>query len=147
LEEKLMERLVFLRGVALFSNLTLEQLEAVERITREEPYVDGERVVREGDPGEDLYLVMEGEVSIWRGLDGDSPRRLNTLGAGSYFGEMSVLDHQPRSASVVTTCPSRLLVLEGGRLRELILDQPEIAFEIFRVLTDRVRAAEARLPG
>jgi hypothetical protein len=146
-EEELMERLVFLRGVALFSNLSLEQLEAIERITREEPYVEGERVVREGDPGEQLYLVMAGEVSVWRGLDGESPHRLNTLGPGSYFGEMSILDHRPRSASVLTNRASRLLVLEGERLRELILEQPEIAFEIFHVLTARVRAAEARLPG
>jgi hypothetical protein len=146
-KEQFMERLVFLRGVALFSNLSLEQLEAVEHITHEEPYVEGERVVREGDPGEELYLVMEGEVSVWRGLDGDAPRRLNTLGPGSYFGEMSILDQQPRSASVVTNRESRLLVLEGGRLRDLVLEQPEIAFEIFRVLTSRVRAAEARLTG
>jgi hypothetical protein len=146
-EARLMERLVFLRGVALFSNLSLEQLEAIEKLTHEEPYVEGERVVREGDPGENLYLVVEGELGVWRGHGGDQPQRLNTLGPGSYFGEMSILDHRPRSASVVTSCASRLLVLEGGRLRELILDQPEIAFEIFRVLTARVRAAEARLPG
>lgn len=86
-------------------------------------------------------------MSVWHDLDGPSARCLNTLSAGSYFGEMSILDHQPRSASVITNGASRLLVLEGGRLRELILDQPEIAFEMFRVLTARVRAAEARLPG
>jgi hypothetical protein len=146
-KEGLMERLVFLRGVALFSNLSLEQLEAIEAITREEPYVEGEHVVREGDPGDHLYLVMEGEVSVWRGQGGESAHRLNTLGPGSYFGEMSILDHQPRSATVITTCESRLLVLDGDRLRELILEQPEIVFEMFRMLTARVRAAEARLPG
>jgi len=142
-----MERLVFLRGVALFSNLSLDQLEAVERITREEPYVEGERVVQEGDPGEDLYLVMEGELEVWRGFEGKAATRLNDLGPGSYFGEMSILDNKPRSASVVTRSRSRLLVLEGERLRDLILEQPEIAFEMFRVLTARVRAAEARLPS
>jgi hypothetical protein len=146
-EGKFMERLVFLRGVALFSNLSLEQLEAIEKLTREELYVEGERVVREGDPGEELYLVMEGELGVWRGFDGDHAQRLNTLGPGSYFGEMSILDHRPRSASVVVSRPSRLLVLEGSRLRDLILEQPEIAFEMFRMLTARVRAAEARLQG
>ncbi len=146
-KEGLMERLVFLRGVKLFSNLTLDQLESIERIASEEPFVEGERVVREGDPGDQLYLLMEGEVSVWRGLEGDSPQRLNTLGPGSYFGEMSVLDQRPRSASVLTNSESRLLVLQGERLRDLILEQPEIAFEMFRVLTARVRAAEERLPG
>lgn len=142
-----MERLVFLRGVALFSNLDLDQLEAVERIAREEPFVAGERIVREGDPGEHLYLVMEGEVTVWKGLEGGSPQRLNVLGPGSYFGEMSVLDHGPRSATVLASAASRLLILDGVRLQELILERPEIAFEIFRVLTARVRAAEARLAG
>lgn len=146
-KEGLMERLVFLRGVSLFSNLDLDQLEAVERIGREEPFVAGERIVREGDPGEHLYLLMEGEVSVWKDLDGGSPRRLNVLRPGSYFGEMSILDHEPRSASVVANEASRLLVLDGDRLHELILERPEIAFEIFRVLTSRVRAAEARLAG
>jgi HEAT repeat protein len=146
-KESLMERLVFLRGVTLFSNLSLDQLEAVERITREEPYVEGERVVQEGDPGEDLYLVMEGELEVWRHFESSAATRLNTLGPGSYFGEMSIFDNKPRSASVVTRSRSRVLVLEGERLRDLILEQPEIAFEMFRVLTARVRAAEARLPG
>lgn len=140
-----MERLVFLRGVTLFSNLSLDQLEAVERITREEPFVENERIVREGDPGEQLYLVLEGEISIYKDLGGPGETRLNVLGPGSYFGEMSILDHRPRSATAVATRASRVLVLEGDRLRELVLEQPELSFEILRVLTARVRAAEGRL--
>lgn len=146
-KEHRMERLVFLREVPLFSNLGLEQLEAIERIAREEEYMADEEVVREGDPGEELYLVMSGSLAVWSGWRSPTPVRLNALGPGSYFGEMAILDRAPRSASVVANEPSRLLVLDGSPLRDLIFQRPEIAFEVFRVLTARVRAAEARLRG
>jgi len=146
-KEKLMERLVFLREIPLFATLGLDQLEAIERIAREEEYVEGEEVVRQGDPGEQLYLVMEGELAVWHDWHGAAPVRLNTLGPGSYFGDIAILDRAPRSASVIVTRPSRLLVLEGMLFRELILERPEIAFEVFHVLAERLRAAEQRIAG
>jgi len=63
----------------------------------------------------------------------------------NYFGEMAILDGAPRSATVVAGTDARLLKLNGERLNELILQTPEIAFELFRVLTQRIRAAEGRL--
>lgn len=140
-----MERLLFLRQIPLFSQLRLEELEAVERIARTVEYVDKETIVREGTPGEELYLLEAGEVEIVKGYGTAQELRLNRLGPGSTFGEMSVLDGAPRSATVVAAGDARLLVLDGARLRELIHERPEMAFEIFRVLAARVRAAEARL--
>jgi CRP-like cAMP-binding protein len=67
------------------------------------------------------------------------------MAAGSYFGEMAILSDEPRSATAVVSKPARLLSLRGEPLKELILDMPEISFEIFRVLTARVKAAEGRL--
>ena len=90
-------------------------------------------------------LVMEGELAVWHDWHGSAPVRLNTLGPGSYFGDIAILDRAPRSASVLATRPSRLLVLEGTLFRELILDRPEIAFEVFHVLAERLRAAEQRI--
>ncbi len=143
--ENFMERLLFLRQVGLFSGLTLEQLEAIEGMTHEVQFVSGEVIVPEGAPGKELFLVVEGEVAVYK--DHGTPRavQLNTLGAGSYFGEMAVLDNAPRSATVVAVAPTRLLTLDGERLRELVHDMPEIAFEIFRVLAARIRRAEERL--
>ena len=70
---------------------------------------------------------------------------LSTMQAVSYIGEMATLDDEPRSATVVAADASRLLRLEGSSLKELILQMPEISFEIFRILTARVRVAEERL--
>ena len=67
---------------------------------------------------------------------------LRALTAVDYFGEMAILDDQPRSATIVARERSRLLVLEGASLKELILQMPDIAFEILRELSARVRAAE-----
>ncbi len=144
-EEDVMERLLALKRVPLFSQLSLEQLDAVDRIAREASYLAGEVIVREGNPGHELFLLLEGEVRVIKGLGTPGETLLSTLAAVSYFGEMAILDANPRSASVVAAAPARLLSLEGRSLEELILQRPEISFEILRVLTARVRAAERRL--
>ena len=143
--ETQMERLLSLRRVSLFSHLSLERLQAIERIMHEAEYVRGEVICRQGTPGEQLYLMIEGEVGIYRELGTPAEERLNTIAAGGYFGEIAVLDRSSRSASVVATTDVRVLVLEGSRLRELILEMPDIAFEIFQVLIARLRTAERRL--
>jgi hypothetical protein len=144
-EEKLMERLLALKQVPLFSQLSLEQLEAVQQITREVEYLANEPIVREGDPGGELYLLIEGKVRIFKNYGTLDERSMNTVSAVSYFGEMAAIDGQRRSATVIAAVRSRMLCLEGESLKELIRQMPEISFEIMRVLTSRVRRAEARL--
>jgi hypothetical protein len=144
-EEESMERLLALKQVSLFAHLSLEQLEAVYRTAREVEYFPNEVIVREGDPGGELFLLIEGSVRVLKRYGTASERELRTLSAVSYFGEMAILDDEPRSATVVAAEPTRLLSLDGNSLKELILQMPEICFEIFRVLTHRVRAAEGRL--
>jgi hypothetical protein len=144
-EEEKMERLLALKQVPLFATLSLDQLEAVHQITRETTYLAGEVIVREGEAGGELYLLLEGTVQAWKNHGTPRASCLNTISAISYFGEMAILDDEPRSATVVAVGRARLLSLEGRSLKELIHQMPEIAFEIFRELTSRVRAAEKRL--
>ena len=144
-EEKKMERLLALKQVPLFATLSLDQLEAVHQITREATFLAGEVIVREGDPGGELYLLLQGTVQAWKDHGTPRARCLNTISAISYFGEMAILDDEPRSATVVALDRAHLLSLDGRSLKELIHQMPEISFEIFRELTSRVRAAEKRL--
>ena len=144
-EEEAMERLLALRQVDLFSELSLEQLEAVSQVAEEAEYVAGEAVVREGEPGDRLYLLLEGEVRVVKGFGTPHELPLRRLRAVDYFGEMAVLADEPRSATIVTASPTRLLSLDGDSLRQLIREHPDISFSIFRVLTGRLRAAESRL--
>jgi len=144
-ESAVMERLLALKRIPLFENLNLDQLEAVLRLARDAAYLSGEVIVREGDPGGELYLVLEGSAEAWLDYGGPDARQLSTMAAGSYFGEMAILDDAPRSATVVACEAARLLALDGESLKSLLREMPEIAFELIRVMTARVRAAERRL--
>jgi hypothetical protein len=145
LEEDTMQRLLALKRVGLFSHLSLEQLEAVNQVTQEAEYLAGEIILREGEPGEKLYLLLEGEVEIVKDHGTPHQRTLAEMSAVSYFGEMAILDSALRSATCVARSQARLLTLDGASLKALILQMPEISFAIFPTLTTRVRAAEARL--
>jgi HEAT repeat protein len=144
-EAAVMERLLALKRVPLFENLNLDQLDAVLRLARDATYLPGEVIVREGDPGGELFVVLEGSAEAWLDYRGVNPQQLSTMPAGSYFGEMAILDDEPRSATVVAREPAHLLVLEGDSLKALLLQMPEIAFVLLRVLTARVRASDRRL--
>jgi CRP-like cAMP-binding protein len=84
-------------------------------------------------------------VRFWKNFGTPRATILGTQAAVSYFGEMAILDDEPRSATVVAVERVRLLTLDGRSLKEIVHQMPEIAFEIFRVLTSRVRVAERRL--
>lgn len=146
-EEPLMERLLALKQIPLFSHLSLEQLEAVNRIAKEVVCLPDEVIVQEGDPGGELYLLIEGQVRVIKNYGLPDETELTPMSALSYFGEMAVLDGAPRSATNVAVGRPRLLSLDGESLKELILEMPEIAFVILRVLTQRLRKAEAARPG
>ncbi|HXV37846.1 MAG TPA: cyclic nucleotide-binding domain-containing protein, partial [Myxococcota bacterium] len=143
LEDMLMERLLALKEVPLFHNLSLDQLEAVHQIAKEVEFLPGEVILREGDRGDELYLLLQGRVRIYKnhGLPDQVERPEQS--AVSYFGEMAVLDDGIRTATVVAADRSLLLCLDGNSLRELLVQMPEISLEMFRVLVDRVRVAEA----
>lgn len=139
-----MQRLLALRKVPLFESLTLDQLDAVDQLAVERDYQPGEVIVRQGESGDELFMLLEGSVDVLLDHGQPTQERLRTLEAVDYFGEMAILDDQPRSATIVANRPSRLLALAGGSLKELILQMPDISFEILRVLSARVRSAEQR---
>jgi len=140
--EEIMERLLALKEISLFKDLSLDQLEAVHQITTEVEYLPGEVIVRQGDRGNQLYLLLEGKVRVFKNYGESNEKSQGNLVAGSYFGEMAILGGGERTATIVTLERSHLLSLDGNSLRELLMQMPDISFEIFRVLVDRVRAAE-----
>jgi ATP/ADP translocase len=140
-----MERLLALKRVPLFANLTLDQLEAIHQLAQEVTFLPNEVVMREGEAGSELYILLEGVLDVYLGWETPEQRCISQIRAVDYVGEMAILDDEPRSATIVAVEPARLLSLEGESLKDLILQMPDIAFEIFRVLTRRVRVAERRL--
>ncbi len=144
-EVDVMERLLALRRVPLFATLSLEQLEALQRIAKEVEYLPGEIICREGEPGNELFVVMNGSVRIVKKHGEPGESLLTTYRAGGYFGEMAIFGGERRTATGKAEETSQVLSIDGRSLKELILQMPEISFEIFRELTQRVRRAEERI--
>ena len=139
-----MEPLLALKQVDLFKHLSLEQLDALLRVTSEVQYLSNEVIVREGEHGDKLYLLMEGRVRYFRRHGEPDEEELVSDPPLGFFGEMAIFADEERTATVIADTPVRLLSLDGDSLKELILQQAEIAFELFRVLTQRIKALEHR---
>ena len=102
----------------------------------------GAWVFREGDTGGDMYIIESGQIDIMRKARGDEP--VATLGPGDFFGEMAILEDQPRFAGAVARTNSRLLRIERAAFADVLKQNVEIGVRIMRKLAARHRRAEQR---
>ena len=123
-----------LQKTPLWAGLDEQDLRLVVKSSKEQNFQSGQTVVRAGDPGEEFYLIVDGEVEVKSG-----GRTIARLGPGQFFGEMSVLDNQPRSADVITMKTSRILTLSGAAFKTLIVANPRIALKILHEFARRMR--------
>ena len=128
-----------LKNVPLFAGLGEEALAALAARLRRRKMPAGTPIVYKGDPAGALYLIASGRVKVHEAtLSGDEVIH-NLLGPGNFFGEMSLLDGQPRSADVSTLQATELLLLEGEALRQTVQEQPAVAWTLLRILSQRLR--------
>ncbi len=130
------EKVLFLKGIELFAAVPSEDLVEIAAITTEVAAEESEEVFREGDRGDALYLVVEGSVRVERG-----GRTLAVLGVRDVFGEMSLLDADPRSATAVAASSLTLLRIGRDEFTAVLRERPEVAAGVLRVLSRRLRAA------
>ena len=128
-----------LRQVPLFAELDTEALALLAARLRRRKLPSGTPVVYKGDPSGALYLIVSGRVKVHQATTSGDEVILDVKGPGDFFGEMSLLDGQPRSADVSTLEASELLLLEGDALRETIHQQPAVAWTLLRLLSQRLR--------
>lgn len=133
------ERMRFLRTVPMFSRLSGEDLLSVADAVDERELGAADVIFRKGDPGDEFYLIVEGTVRILHGN-----KLVTSLGKREFFGDLAILDHQPRSADAVCEGAVRLLRLRGADLRGLMATRPQITTEILEVMVRRLRDATAR---
>ena len=95
-------------------------------------------IFREGDLGTEMYIIQDGQVEILRSLDGEE-RVLSVLDKGDFFGEMSVLEDLPRTASARALVRTRLLQINGSTFDQMLRGNPEIAVRMMRKLSRRLR--------
>jgi CRP-like cAMP-binding protein len=138
-----------LRQVHLFSSLAGEALEAISSITTEEAFPAGTRVFAHGDPGDRLFVILEGKVRISRTIPGIGEEALAVLGPGDVFGEMCLFDDSPRSADAVVHHGCRLLSISRDRFAELLFVRMDVAHDVLwnavRILSKRLRETSDKL--
>ncbi len=128
----------------LLVHLTPDQLERIARAGEVESYNPGEAIVVDGSLGDALFLILSGQVAVHRGA-----QTFATLDAGEFFGEMSLVEPAPRSATVTSMQATFLFRLPHDALRELITDDPHAAsvllVQVVKTLSERLRRANAML--
>lgn len=127
-----------LRSVDFLAALTQEEVERLATEVRIEPYPAGMVVVRQGEPGDSLFVVASGRVQVsLHSPNGGPERTLAVIEAGDYFGELSLLTGAPRSATIRTLEDTDLLVLSRDALRPVLLNDPAAAGRLCRTLEKR----------
>jgi CRP-like cAMP-binding protein len=128
------ERVASLSKVPLFRTLSQRQVRRILKGTLDYRYDAGKELVRLGEDGETLFVILEGRARVVR-----NRRTVARLRAGDFFGEIAVLDRRPRSASVVADTDVRCVVLHRDDLRKILAEEPRIAWSLLGTLASRVR--------
>jgi len=135
-----------LKNVPIFEHLTAKELSEVVRLIHERTYKKDEHVFKKLAPAEGMYVILDGGVLI---TDSDSETIFATLESGDFFGELALLDEEPRSASAISTMPSRLIGFFRTDLLTLMKRSPELGNKILlnlsRILGERLRRTNQEL--
>ena len=132
------EKVLLLKSAPLFAGLDSEELAALATIALEKEFASGEVIFEQDQPAHHLYVLIRGKVEVLHHAEStDYP--IATLGEKECFGEMAILDDQPRSATIKSLEPSTVLKIDRDSFRELIYERPQIAFAIFKILSNRLR--------
>ena len=128
-------KLTALKTVPLFTGLSRSQLALVARIADEVDLRVGKVLIREDAVGSQFFVLLDGEAVVRR-----EGRKLATLGAGDFFGEIALLARRTTTATVTTTAPSRVLVITRAGFGQLLRTSPEIQWAVIQALARRVPA-------
>jgi CRP-like cAMP-binding protein len=140
----LMETIIFLKGVPIFQRVDAEGLRRLAERAEEKIAEAGSIIVRENEIGEIMYIIKRGRVEVFN-ESGGKKNTIAVLGEKAFFGEMAILEEAPRSASVKALEDSVLITIDKDSFRYSVYEYPDIAFEVFKCLSSRLREANKRL--
>lgn len=137
----------FLATIPLFSGLPREELAKFAELTRERSYPKGSVILFQDDPGDSLFVLRQGRVKVV--LIGEDGREviLGVLEPGAHFGELALIDDQPRSAHVIAMDDAQLLILRREDFRKRVEANPTIAWGLLTELSRRLRRADQKIGG
>lgn len=141
--------LSLIKQAAIFADLTEAEVLHVAEICHEQRFKFGQVIFREGDPGNRLYIIAEGEVRISRDVPGSGEEALTVLKKGACFGEMSVFDRSERSTDAIANTDSTLITIERPDFEMLLDFDRDLAFKVLwsvvRLLSQRLRTTNENL--
>ena len=139
------ENKAFLRRVPLFSGLTEQQLDALAAGSARRSYPKGRTIVSEGEPSQSMYILLAGRAKVQRSDSEGKEVILAVLGSGEFFGEMSLIDDSPRSASVITLESCEFMAVSKDAFKTMLQQSPEVSMAVMRGLVRRLREADKKI--
>jgi hypothetical protein len=136
----LMDRILFFKRVPLFEKLSPADLKQVASIAEEEVFPDGEILAQQGDPGDTMFVIVSGEVRVCITKDGQEVEAARRK-PGEYVGELSVINREPRIASLIAAGDVRALCIDQKSFEGLIRERPDVSFTVIQVLGKRLKEA------
>jgi CRP-like cAMP-binding protein len=127
-----------LARVPLLAAVSRAQLGKVADLAEEASYNAGRVIVKKGDPGKAFYVIVEGKAKVVKGKI-VTARREAELGPGEFFGELALLDGEPRAATVVAATPLETIRIERAAFRRLLREEPELAIKVLEGMARRTR--------
>jgi CRP-like cAMP-binding protein len=132
-----------LAQVPLFSHLSRRQLKRLADSATEERYMEGARIVRQGEEGDSFFIIVEGQARVAN----RSGKTVNELLPGDFFGEISLLDGGVRTATVVSETPMRMLVLKRNAFRKIVSEDSAVAVKLLEYAAALLRRLERPVAG
>jgi hypothetical protein len=143
-EARILERIEFLKNISLFSILTNEHLDSVARIIFEQWAENGEYICRQGEEGNELYIIKKGEVEVLQKSNGKE-HVIFTAKEGACLGELAILGNITRTASLRAQKDVQLLVIKGEHFLALLKKYPDISIQMLGLMVERVLNVERRV--
>jgi len=137
----------FLRGVEILNGFSSPDLMRLAQMCQLVKYQRAEKIFEESQPGGTLYVVMSGRIKIYGTSQQGRSKTFAYLEPGDFFGEMSLIDEEVRSASASALTDSVLITLKREDFRKLLLSRPEMALALMRTLSSRLRRANKEIEG
>jgi CRP-like cAMP-binding protein len=131
-----------LASVSLFSACSKKELQAVARASDQVELAEGRALCEQGSIGREAFIILDGHAEVRR-----NGRKVATLSAGDCFGELALLDHGPRTATVTATTPLKVLVIGAREFAGVLDEVPPIAHKLLKALAGRIRDLDAKVYG
>lgn len=141
--------IALLKNARIFADLEDDELERIAEICKEQQFKSAKTLFNEGDPGNRLYIIAEGEVRISRNVPGSGEEALSVLKPGACFGEMAVFDHSERSTDAIANTDCTLITITRSDFEMLLDFDRDLAFKVLwsvvRLLSERLRVTNDNL--